>query len=131
MNKAECVLKEISNSLKPEPKPEKKVDYKAFKARVDGLKYLDKTLVTLFKLCNETITFIEQDRQNRQVLVGVASDVKHLNRRVELNLKKVDSVQRGLQQKIDGFTLLEAKYQRMITRVNGVLSELERVLKQM
>jgi len=125
----ETILKEISSSLQSsEKKPSK--DYTAFRARIDSLKQLDPSLVTLFRVCDEILAYIDRNPQEHKVLESVASDMKSLNSKVSSNLKKIDSVQNGLSERIKRFDLLEAKYSRMITRVNGVLDELERVLRQ-
>lgn len=131
MESSERILKNMSKTLQ---KPTKKVtngDYAKFKAKIDALKQLDAPLVTLLLTCDEIISYIDQQRREEIVTTQLAVDMKSLTAGLNANLKKIDSVQSGLQERINRFDLLEAKYSRMITRVNSVLDELERVLKQM
>lgn len=132
MSTPESVLKKLSVSLESTSKKKvPHVDYAAFKVKVDALKQLDPSLVTLFRLCDAILVYVDKEQRNPELLKGVAADMKTLTTGLSLNLKKIDSVQTGLQQRISRFDLLEAKYTRMVTRVNGVLDELERVLRQM
>lgn len=132
MTTPESVLEKISSSLESSStKKAAHIDYAVFKAKVDALKQLDPSLVTLFRLCDEILVYIDKQQRDPELLKGVAADMKTLTKQVTLNLKNIDAVQEGLQKRINQFSLLEAKYTRMIARVNGVLDELERVLKQM
>lgn len=131
METPEVILNKMSKTLQ---KPKKKVanaDYASFRAKLDALKQLDPSLVTLFRTCDAITTYIEQQRQEEAVTTQLAVDMKSLTTKTNANLKKIDSVQAGLTERINRFDLLEAKYSRMITRVNSVLEELERVLRQM
>jgi hypothetical protein len=131
MENPEAVLKEISSTLKKPVKKVAHVDYIGFRAKVDALKQLDPSLVTLFRLCDEILGYIDQYPRSQQTLEHIASDLKALTLKTAVNLKRIDGVQNGLSERIRRFDLLEVKYTRMITRVNDVLGELERVLKQM
>lgn len=132
MTTPESVLKKMVSSLEVSSKKKvDHVDYAMFKAKVDALKQLDPSLVTLFRLCDAILVYVDKQQRNPELLKGVVADMKTLTNRVTLNLKRIDVVQEGLQQRINRFSLLEAKYTRMVARVNGVLDELERVLRQM
>ena len=127
----EVILKDMSKTLQKPTKKTADTDHAKFRAKIDALKQLDPSLVTLFRMCDEIIAYIDQQRQGEAVTTQLAVDMESLTTGLNVNLKKIDSVQAGLQERINRFDLLEAKYSRMITRVNGVLEELERVLKQM
>lgn len=125
------MLKEIAESLRIPEKPKAKADYSAFKARVDALKELDPSLVSLFRLCDEILGYIDQHPRDQATLIRIASDLKALTSKTEVNLKRIDSVQNGLSERIRRFDLLEAKYSQMISHVNSSLDELDKVLRQM
>lgn len=131
MENPEVILKNMSKTLQKPTEKVAKVDYASFRLKIDALKQLDPSLVTLFRMCDEIIVYIDQQRRDEAVTTQLAADMKSLTAGLNANLKRIDSVQAGLQERINRFDLLEAKYSRMITRVNGVLEELERVLKQM
>jgi len=67
---------------------------------------------------------------------NVVADMKNMMPQVTSNLRKIDAVQGELRQQIQKqitgrLNLLEAKQRHMIERVDSVLEELERVLRQM
>lgn len=131
MEQSELALKKMSQTLRKPAERPAKTDYESFRAKMDALKELDPSLVTLFRMCDEITVYLERERQKENVVRQVAADMKALTDGLHANLRRIDTVQAGLQERINRFGLLEAKYSRMITRVNSVLDELERVLRQM
>lgn len=127
---AEATLKEISESLKP--KPAKHVRYDALKVKTFILSTVVPILFEGLNICDDIISYLDKQPHERELMVkfdSVAVDIKRLATKFDGNLKKIDSVQEGLQERINRFDLLEAKYSQMITRVQSVLDELERVLR--
>ncbi|MDH5786982.1 MAG: hypothetical protein OEZ40_01640 [Candidatus Bathyarchaeota archaeon] len=136
MTTPEGILKKISDTLEKPVKKPTKPDYVAFRAKVDALKQLDPSLFTLFRMCDEILVYIDKQQRDQTLLDSFASDVKSLTARLDLNLKKIDGVQAELREQIQKqvssrLDVFEAKQRLMIKRVDGVLQELERVLRQM
>jgi len=127
MEDPEAMLKEIKRSLVPErilvkPKP------KPIQKRKSSLD-------SLLTVCDKVLDRLDKEKERDRFVVGkldrFESRFEQFTSKVDANLQSIMAVQKGLQHKIDSFTVLEAKYTRMIARVNGVLEELERVLRLM
>lgn len=128
---ADATLKELSKSLEP---PKKLVRYDAVKVKTFIFQKVVPALFEGIDICDDVISYLDKNPKERELMVkfdSVAVDIKRLASKFDVNLKKIEGVQQGLQKRINRFDLLEAKYKRMIDNVNSVLGELERVLKQL
>lgn len=128
---ADATLKEISESLKPRKKLAR---YDASKVKTFILQKAVPALFEGLNICDDVVAYLDREPGERELMVkfdSVAVDIKRLASKFDVNLKKIEGVQQGLQKRINRFDLLEAKYKRMIDNVNSVLEELERVLKQL
>jgi len=128
---AEATLKEISKSLES---PKKQARYDASKVKLFIIQKAVPALFEGLKICDDIVSYLDKQPQETELMVkfdGIAVDLKKLATKFDGNLKKIEGIQEGLQERINRFDLLEAKYQRMIDNVNSVLGELERTLKQL
>lgn len=74
----------------------------------------------------------EKQKENfyAQNLTRLDVDMRQMVNKVNANIESITSLQHDVKTRIDNFTLLEAKYTRMIERVNNVLSQLEKYLEK-
>lgn len=130
---AEARLKEMSESLESST-PKTQTRYDALKVKNFLLQKAVPALFEGISICDDLVSYLDRNPQERELLVkfdSVAVDIKGLATKFDGNLRKIEGVQQGLQERISRFDLLEAKYKHMIDRVDAVLDELSRVLKQM
>jgi hypothetical protein len=130
MEAPESILNGISDSLKPKAhtKPEVKTQKPTVAAD------LTSALLKLPEIA-QSLSELETERRREVDLLGaferIDLDVKATLGKVDSSLKQINSVVSLVQSSQTRLNLMEAKQARMIERVDGVLSELERFLKQL
>jgi len=125
-------LSRIQESLKPKPHVRripveaKSADAKAVDVTTALLK-LPLILVELSKLTREK----QREVDAVEMLQDLELTVQKQLGAVEANLKATQIVDARLKRRVDSLDVVEAKWNLVIGRVNSVLDELERVLKQL
>lgn len=137
MSTPEAVLKKISSSIEsPSKKKADPVAHTAFKAKLDAMKQLDPNLFTLFRICDAILVYVDKQQRYQASIDKFEATVNAFTVKFDANQRKIDSAQAALESQIKTrvtprLNLMEAKLKRRDERIDRILDELERVLRQM
>jgi len=124
---ADQTLKALRKSLEPKPKPEPSKIKPSEKAVT-----IADALLKIPELTKQLRLLSEQKKRevdNIKLITQLDFDIKMLTNQTNTNLAQINKLTKQVTTRIEQFNLIEQKWNNLINRVDDVLQELERILK--